>query len=116
LRAALAPSSGTVRAAFIYGSVARGTDSASSDVDVMVVAEGMTYSGLFETFAAAEEMLGRKVNPTLYSPADFDKKLRGDNHFVTRVIDQPKIMLIGDENDIPARNAAESGEDRQAQA
>jgi predicted nucleotidyltransferase len=116
LRAALAPSSDTIRAAFIYGSVAKGTDSASSDIDVMVVADGMTYSGVFETFAAAEEMLGRKVNPTLYSPEEFSKKLRGDNHFVTRVINQPKIMLIGDENDLHARNAAESGEDRQAQS
>jgi len=116
LRAALAPSSDTIRAAFIYGSVAKGTDSASSDIDVMVVADGMTYSGVFEIFEAAEEMLGRKVNPTLYSPEEFSKKLRGDNHFVTRVINQPKIMLIGDENDLHARNAAESGEDRQAQS
>jgi predicted nucleotidyltransferase len=114
LRAALTSSSHTVRAAFIYGSVAKGSDSAKSDIDVMVVADGMTYSDLFETFAAAEEMLGRKVNPTLYEPEDFAKRLRDDNHFVTRVIDQPKIMLIGDENDISPGNAAESGEGWQA--
>jgi predicted nucleotidyltransferase len=115
LRSALAPSSSCIRFAFIYGSVAKGTDSASSDIDVMVIAEGMTYSGLFETFAAAEDVLGRKVNPTLYSPEEFIKKLRGDNHFVTRVIDQPKIMLVGNANDIPARETAEPGEDRQDQ-
>ena len=55
-------------------------------------------------------MLGRKVNPTLYSMEDFAKKLRGDNHFVTRVIDQPKIMLIGDENDTLFGKTGESGE------
>jgi predicted nucleotidyltransferase len=116
LRSALALSSPPVRAAFIYGSVAKGTDSATSDIDVMVVADGMTYSSLFELFSAAEDMLGRKVNPTLYTVEDFAKKRCGDNHFITRVIDQPKIILIGDENDICSGNAAQSGEGRQAQA
>lgn len=115
LRTALASFSHPVHVAFIYGSVAKGTDSATSDIDVMVIADGMTYSHLFESFAKAEQMLGRKVNPTLYSEEDFAKKRRGDNHFVTRVIDQPKIMLIGDENDISTGSAAESGQDRQAQ-
>lgn len=73
---------------------------------------------MFEGLAKAEEILGRKVNPTLYSPEDFSRKVRDDNHFLTRVINQPKIMLIGDENDIPSGSpaeTAESGEDRQAQ-
>ena len=115
LRTALASSSDPVHVAFICGSVAKGTDSATSDIDVMVIADRMTYSHLFETFAEAEQMLGRKVNPTLYSMEDFTKKRRGDNHFVTRVIDQPKIMLIGDENDISTGSSAESGQDRQGQ-
>lgn len=115
LRTALVSSSQPVHSAFIYGSVAKGTDSATSDIDVMVIADGMSYSHLFETFAEAEQMLGRKVNPTLYSMEDFAKKRRGDNHFVTRVIDQPKIMLIGDENEISTGSSAESGQDRQAQ-
>jgi predicted nucleotidyltransferase len=115
LRTALVSSSLPVHVAFIYGSVAKGTDSATSDIDVMVIADGITYSHLFETFAEAEQTLGRKVNPTLYSTEDFANKLRGDNHFVTRVIAQPKIMLIGDENDISTGSAAESGQDRQAQ-
>lgn len=115
LRDALAVSAQPVRCAFIYGSVAKGTDTASSDIDVMIVAEGLTYSHLFETFAEAEQMLGRKVNPTLYTSEDFAEKVRGDNHFVTRVLDQPKIMLMGNDNDISSGSAAESGEDRQAQ-
>jgi hypothetical protein len=61
------------------------------------------------------EVLGRKVNPTLYAAEDFSKKLRSDNHFLTRIVQQPKIMLIGDDNDLPTGNSAESGEDRQAQ-
>jgi predicted nucleotidyltransferase len=115
LRDALAVSAQPVRCAFIYGSVAKGTDTASSDIDVMIVAEGLTYSDVFEVLAKAEEMLGRKVNPTLYTPEDFAEKVRGDNHFVTRVLNQPKIMLIGTDNDINPGSPAESGEDRQAQ-
>jgi hypothetical protein len=57
-------------------------------------------------------VLERKVNPTLYTPEDFAEKVRGDNHFVTRVLDQPKIMLIGNANDITPGSPAESGEDR----
>ena len=115
LREALAESAQPVRCAFIYGSVAKGTDTASSDIDVMIVAEGLTYSDVLEVLAKAEEMLGRKVNPTLYTPEDFAEKVRGDNHFVTRVLNQPKIMLIGNDNDINPGSPAESGEEPPAQ-
>ncbi|MCB1941871.1 MAG: nucleotidyltransferase domain-containing protein [Candidatus Accumulibacter sp.] len=115
LRAALAEDANHVRCAFIYGSVAKGTDSAASDIDLMLIAEGLSYSHLFEVLAKAEEMLGRKVNPTLYAPEDFSRKLRDDNHFVTRVVDQPKIMLIGSEDDIPSGSPARSGEGSQPQ-
>ena len=115
LRAALSECADLVRCAFIYGSVAKGTDTAASDIDVMVIAKGLSYSHLFEVLAKAEEVLGRKVNPTLYAAEDFSKKLRSDNHFLTRIVQPPKIMLIGDDNDLPTGNSAESGEDRQAQ-
>ncbi len=104
-----------IRLAFIYGSVAKGTDTAASDIDVMVVADGLSYSVIFEALTKAEETLGRKVNPTLYSPEEFSKKIEGDNHFVIRILDQPKIILIGDENAIPAGKSAEPREDRQIQ-
>ena len=56
----------------------------------------------------AEETLGRKVNPTLYTPEDFVKKVQSDNQFVTRVLEQPKIALIGNVNDLAAGKPAES--------
>jgi predicted nucleotidyltransferase len=116
LRAALSAQAQSVRCAFIYGSVAKGSDTASSDIDVLIVADGLSYSHLFEILAGAEETLGRKVNPTLYTTDDFLRKRNADNHFVTRVLDQPKIMLIGNENDLPSGNPVESGEGRQAQS
>jgi predicted nucleotidyltransferase len=115
LREVLAEQARSICCAFIYGSVAKGTDTASSDIDVMIIAEDLSYSHLFEVLTTAEEKLGRKVNPTLYTPDDFSKKVNNDNHFVTRVLNQPKIMLIGNDNDIPTGSPTESGEGRQAQ-
>lgn len=115
LRQALSAHEAAIRCAFIYGSVAKGTDSASSDIDVMVIADGLGYSVLFEPLVKAEELLGRKVSLTLYSIADFQKKLHDDNHFITRVIDQPTIALIGDQHAFAQRQPVESSEDREAQ-
>lgn len=100
LRLALSDFADAIRYAFIYGSVAKATDTATSDIDVMIIADGLSYSRLFEALTKAEETLGRKVNPTLYSPEDFLKKVAADNHFVTRVLDQPKIDLLGSKDDI----------------
>ena len=118
LRLALAEHADAIRSAFIFGSVAKGTDTAASDIDVMVIAEGLTYCYLYEALTKVEETLGRKVSPTLYSPEDFLKKVQGDNHFVTRILDQPKIVLLGHENDIQSGSTskpAEPAENRQAQ-
>lgn len=95
LRAALADLAERIELAFIFGSVAKGTDTAASDIDVMVVAEDLAYADLFERLAPAEATLGRKVNPTLYTPEEVARRQREDNHFITRVLDQPKIFLIG---------------------
>ncbi len=98
LRLALSGHAAAIRYAFVYGSVAKGTDTATSDIDVMVIADGLSYSDLFEAMTKAEESLGRKVNPTVYTPEAFLKKIQDDNHFVTRVLKQPKIVLVGDGN------------------
>lgn len=115
LRSALAEFGDAIQCAFVYGSVAGRRDTASSDIDVMLIATGLSYSELFESMAKLEDSLHRRVNPTLYSPADFADKLGSDNHFLTSVLAQPKIFLIGDENAIPKRKSAEPAEDREAQ-
>ena len=115
LRLALSKYDKDILYAFIYGSVAKGTDTATSDIDILVIAEGLSYSHLYEALTKAEETLGRKVSPILYSPEEFMKKLHGDNHFVTRVLNQQKIVLLGNENVIPSGKPAEPSEDRQAQ-
>jgi predicted nucleotidyltransferase len=95
LRTALAPLAGQIEAAFIYGSVARQQDTAQSDVDLMVVSPSLGYGDLFGALEGATVALGRKVNPTLYAPAQWAERIAQDSAFVTRVIQQPKIWLIG---------------------
>ena len=100
LREALAPLAVKIRAAFIYGSVAKGSDTAASDIDLMVVSDEVSYSDLFALAAEAERRLGRKVNPTVYTPAELRQKLAAKNAFATRVLERPKAFVIGSENDL----------------
>ena len=103
LRTALNAVSDRIELAFVFGSVAKGTDIATSDIDLMVVTETLSYADLFEGLAAAEQVLGRKVNPTLYTSAALAEKVRTENSFVLRVLSQPKIFLIGTEDVLPIR-------------
>jgi len=102
LRAALAPVSPGIRAAFVYGSIAKNQDTASSDIDLMVISDRLTYADLFEILEDASTRLGRKIAPTIYSSKELLRRRRQDNAFVTRVLAQPKLWLIGSERDITA--------------
>lgn len=95
LREALAPVLERIEAAFVFGSLAKGTDRADSDIDVMIVSERLTYPEVIELLGRAEQHIGRKVNPTLYKPAELRRKLADDNGFLRRVMEQPKLPLIG---------------------
>jgi predicted nucleotidyltransferase len=95
LRTALAPLAAQIVQAFIYGSVARQQDTAHSDVDLMVVSTSLGYGELFAALEAATQTLGRSINPTLYTPEDIAKRIQQDNAFVTRVLQQPTVWLIG---------------------
>ena len=97
LRAALAPLEAQISTAFVYGSVAMQQDTAHSDIDVLIVSATLGYADVFGALEGATVQLGRKVNPTLYTPEDITKRMAQNNAFVTRVLQQPKIWLIGSE-------------------
>jgi len=101
LRAALRPLSPRIRAAFVFGSVAKATDQSASDIDVMIISDRVTYADVFAVLETLVPALGRRVNPTVYTAAEFSKRARVENAFVTRVLEQPKVWLIGSENDLP---------------
>ena len=102
LRDALQALAPDVEVAWIYGSYAKGTDTADSDIDVMIVSETLMLSRVFEAMQPAETQLGRKVNPTLYTPAEFAKRRAEPDSFVNRVLAQPVLPLIGNLHE-PAR-------------
>lgn len=103
LRDALAPLASAVRAAFVFGSVARREDGAHSDVDLLVVSDTLGTPDLYAALVGAEARLGRQVTPTVYTPGELARRVADGNAFVTRVLDAPKIWLIGSEDVLPPR-------------
>lgn len=97
LRAALAPLAPRIEHAFVYGSVAKQQDTAASDVDLLIVSADLGYGEVMAALEPAIQTLGRTVNPSLYTPKDFQSRRQQDNAFIQRVLQQPKIWLIGQE-------------------
>ncbi|MBB3241401.1 putative nucleotidyltransferase [Pseudomonas sp. Tn43] len=95
LRQALQPFAKQITWAFVYGSIAKDQANASSDIDLMLIGEGLHYSEVMERLMPMEEQLGRVLNPTLYTPDDWAAKLAAENSFVVRVAQQDKINLMG---------------------
>ena len=100
LREALAPLAPQIHAAFVYGSIAKRTDTSASDIDLMLLSDQVTYSDAFAALDAASSRLGRKVNPTILTSKEFYKRVKDKEAFLTKVLAQPKIWIIGGENDL----------------
>jgi len=101
LRAALLPLSDKIRTAFIYGSIAKGSDTAKSDIDIFVVSDNVAYADLYTLLSDSEAKLGRPVNPSIYSMQELERKLMEKNAFVLRLLEQPKIFLLGSADVLP---------------
>ena len=99
LRGALAQLSGRISVAFIYGSVAKGAERRGSDVDVMVIGD-VTFTEASEALGRAQKTIGREVNPSVYTTADFRTKLKAKHHFLRTVLGADKIFLIGDDDEL----------------
>jgi predicted nucleotidyltransferase len=99
IRQSLASSARKIRIAFIFGSVARSTDDRRSDIDLMVVGK-ISFGDVVSLLTPAEQKLGREVNPVVYPIAEFKKRLKEDHHFVKTVLEDDKIFVIGDEDEL----------------
>lgn len=99
---ALAPLADRIELAFIYGSVAKRSDTATSDIDLMVVSDKLTYADVVLALYPLIERLRREVNPTLYSRAELRKRREAGNAFVGHVVAQPKLWVIGGEHGLSA--------------
>jgi predicted nucleotidyltransferase len=100
LRESLDPYSDKIKTAFVYGSVANGSDSARSDIDLMVIGEDLAYLDLYAGLQKAESALRRQVSPNFLSPEDWRRKLAQNNPFITKISAQPKIFVFGSEDDL----------------
>jgi predicted nucleotidyltransferase len=92
LREALAPLGPRIVVAFVFGSAARGDLRATSDIDLLVIGDA-SFDDVVGALAAAQERLGREINPTVYPPAEF--RLKARHHFLTSVLQEPKIFVAG---------------------
>lgn len=113
LRAALQPFEDRIALAFVYGSVAKQTDTAHSDIDLLVVSDTLSYQDLLAALGESETRLGRKISPVIYTDAELARRRTADNSFVQRVLEQPKVFLIGGTDELG--QPGKPGEDRKAE-
>jgi predicted nucleotidyltransferase len=98
LRRALEPYRSQIVAAFVFGSVASGTESATSDVDVMVIGDDLAYAQLFEAFVPAERELARTIHPNAMTLSEWRTKLGSPGSFASRVAREARVWLIGSDD------------------
>ena len=102
LRDALGPLERDIRAAFVFGSIARGADTTGSDVDLMVISDRLTYAELFSALETGSARLARPVSPTIYTSAELARRMSERNAFLTKVLGAPKIWIIGGDAELSA--------------
>lgn len=95
IRVALLPVFEKIQQAFIYGSLAKGTEHANSDIDLMLIADELSYAELMALLTPLEVELGRSINPTLLSPQELSERIVAKQSFITRVMAQPKLWIKG---------------------
>ena len=90
-----------IRLAFVFGSIASGEEKAGSDVDLMVIGQ-LGLRDLSRLLSGIEEKIGREVNPHVLREEEFRKRIRAKEHFVSSVMETPKIFIIGSERELEA--------------
>jgi predicted nucleotidyltransferase len=100
IRRSFGPYADVIRSAFIYGSVAKGTDTAYSDIDLMVIGDNLNFADLYTAAHTAENRLGRKVNPLFLSSKDWQRKSSDKGSVIGKINHSPKLFVLGSEKDL----------------
>jgi predicted nucleotidyltransferase len=100
LRESLAPLRERIAFAFVFGSLAKGTERAGSDIDLLVASEVLGYGDVYEAVIPVERILSRPINPTVMAPDEWRRKRRVADSLATRIAAQPKLFVLGNEDDI----------------
>jgi len=98
LRTALLPLAQKIEQAFLFGSVARGEERAESDIDLMVIGD-VSFMAVVAAVAPLQESVGREINPTVFTASEFRKRLDQGDHFLSRVMQEDRVDLIGGEHE-----------------
>jgi DNA-binding transcriptional ArsR family regulator len=108
LKDALKPLHSAIQLAFVYGSIAASEERSTSDVDLMIIGSAR-LADVAPLFLNVELRLGRSVNPTVYAPYEFAKKLRAGHNFLKNVVAGRKLFIIGTENDLAELTGERTG-------
>ncbi|NLP06317.1 nucleotidyltransferase domain-containing protein, partial [Candidatus Fermentibacteria bacterium] len=95
---ALEPMSDRILSAFIYGSIAKGSDRAGSDIDLMIIGDDLSYPKVLAALQPVENVVGRQISVNLMKPAEWIRRMTSEDSFVSRIMSQQKIILIGSED------------------
>ena len=98
VRTALVPLAGSIERAFLYGSVARGDERSESDVDLMIIGD-VSFFDVVSAVSPLQETLGREINPTVFTEAEYAERLRDNDHFLTQIEAAPQIEILGGSDD-----------------
>lgn len=99
LREALRPLVGDIDVALVFGSMARGTQSAGSDIDLLVIG-GVGFAELVQALYPAQQALQREINPVLYAPPEFQRRAGEGDAFVCQFLDKPNVFRRRDKDDL----------------
>jgi len=99
LARALAPLSGPIRVAFVFGSMAGGTQQAGSDIDVMVIGDA-DFGAVVDAFYPLQKQLGREINAKVFAVSEWIAKVKTKSAFTTDVLRKPKVFLLGNEDEL----------------
>jgi predicted nucleotidyltransferase len=99
IRQALDQLADRITLALLYGSVVKGTDTAASDIDLLIVADDVTLEDIYAVLAPVEADLGRRISPTLYTSQEFEERKASSSAFLTRVLSGEHLVLIGGEDE-----------------
>ena len=101
VRAALAPMAeeGKLTHAFIYGSVASGNQSSTSDVDLMVIGD-VKLREIAPVLRPVQDRIAREINPSVYTLDEFTKRVASEDHFIGSVLRGPRITLVGSDDEL----------------
>jgi predicted nucleotidyltransferase len=99
IAAALEPLGELVEVAFVFGSVARATETSHSDVDLLLIGNA-TFGQVVNALYDAQTTLGREINPKVMTRQEWQEKRTQGNVFMTELLNKPKVFVVGTANDL----------------